>query len=69
VGVIRFTVFSFSISRWTNLHNQSCVASTILWWNIKRKLEWRSNLPWLSYGCWKCMLVDFLIEHIGMYDY
>ena len=43
-----------------DLHNITRVASTKLWWNILQKSDFKSDLPWFSYGARKCTFIDFL---------
>ena len=31
----------------------------------EQKSDWKSDLSLFSYGSWKCMYEDFLIEYIG----
>jgi hypothetical protein len=34
-----------------------------------QKLDWKSDLSYLSYGYWKCMFVDFLTTYINSPHY
>ena len=52
-----------------DLHNKTC-AQLVLHKQIydekdMQKLDWKSDLPWFSYGYWSWIFVDFLIGYIG----
>ena len=53
--------FVFRVLHRVGLHNETHVASLPnRRWDVCKKTDWKSDLPWLSYGSRKCVFVDFL---------